>query len=192
MRANVSSSTCKSSKQTQHVSACLKSDGGEANAVAVVEEKEVVVVVVSFAFIPSSLFSFVLHFVAFSSSSCCGGSGADVEVVVVVADVVLVVVVVCSFPSLASSSSSLSFFGAGLFSAFTVAVAVASLNVLHSLRCPPFFQWCTWHSRPQYCTVWHNLQGFNGRNGVLGLPQVEQQRMVGVVCPSSLSNRWRY
>jgi hypothetical protein len=76
--------------------------------VAVVEEKEVVVVVVSFAFIPSSLFSFVLHFVAFSSSSCCGGSGADVEVVVVVADVVLVVVVVvCSFPLLASSSSSL-------------------------------------------------------------------------------------
>ena len=152
----------------------------------VVEEKEVVVVVVSFAFIPSSLFSFVLHFVAFSSSSCCGGSGADVEVVVVVADVVLVVVVVvCSFPSLASSSSSSSF-GAGLFSA--VAAAAASLNVLHSLRCPPCFQWCTWHSRPQYCTVWHNLQGFNGRNGVLGLPQVEQQRMVGVVRPSCLSN----
>ena len=153
----------------------------------VVEEKEVVVVVVSFAFIPSSLFSFVLHFVAFSSSSCCGGSGADVEVVVVVADVVLVVVVVvCSFPSLASSSSSSSSFGAGLFSA--VAAAAASLNVLHSLRCPPFFQWFTWHSRPQYCTVWHNLQGFNGRNGVFGLPQAEQQRMVGVVRPSALSN----
>ena len=150
----------------------------------VVEEKEVVVVVVSFAFIPSSLFSFVLHFVAFSSSSCCGGSGADVEVVV--ATVVLVVVVVCSFPSLASSSSPSSSFGAGLFSA--VAAAAASLNVLHSLRCPPCFQWCTWHSRPQYCTVWHNLQGFNGRNGVLGLPQVEQQRMVGVVRPSCLSN----
>ena len=143
-------------------------------------EQEVVVVVVSFLFKPSSLFSFDLHFVAFSSS-CCGGSGADVEVVVVVADVVLVVVVVCSFPSLASSSSSS--FGAGLFSA-----AAASLNVLHSLRCPPFFQWFTWHSRPQYCTVWHNLQGFNGRNGVLGLPQVEQQRMVGVVRPSCLSN----
>ena len=150
---------------------------------AVVVEEKAVVVVVSFLFKPSSLFSFVLHFVAFSLSTCCGGSGADVEVVVVVADVVLVVVVVCSFPSLASSSSSLSFFGAGLFSAFAVAVAVAvaSLNVLHSLRCPPFFQWCTWQSRPQYCTVWHNLQGFNGRNGVLGLPQVEQQRMVGVV-----------
>ena len=75
---------------------------------AVVEEKEVVVVF-SFAFIPSSLFSFVLHFFAFSSSSCCGGSGADVEVVVVVADVIVlvVVVVVCSFPLLASSSSSL-------------------------------------------------------------------------------------
>ena len=152
----------------------------------VVEEKEVVVVAVSFAFIPSSLFSFVLHFVAFSSSSCCGGSGADVEVVVVVADVVLVVVVVCSFPSLASSFPSLasSSFGAGLFSA---AAAAASLNVLHSLRCPPFFQCCRWHSRPQYCTVWHNLQGFNGRNGVLGLPQVEQQRSVGVVRPSCLS-----
>ena len=55
----------------------------------VVKEK---VVVVSFLFKPSSLFSFDLHFVAFSSSSCCGGSGAGVEVVVVVADVVLVVV----------------------------------------------------------------------------------------------------
>ena len=42
-----------------------------------VEEEVVVVVVVSFLFKPSSLFSFVLHFVAFSSSSC-GGSGADV------------------------------------------------------------------------------------------------------------------
>ena len=189
MRANILLSTGKSSKQTQHGSACLRSDGGEANAVAVVEEEKAVVVV-SFFFKPSSLFSFVLHFVAFSSSSCCGGSGADVEVVVVVVDVVLVVVVVvCSFPSLASSSSSSSSsssFGAGLFSA--VAAAAASLNVLHSLRCPPFFQWCTWHSRPQYCTVWHNLQGFNGRNGVLGLPQVEQQRMVGVVRPSCLSN----
>ena len=55
----------------------------------VVKEK---VVVVSFLFKPSSLFSFDLHFVAFSSSSWCGGSGAGVEVVVVVADVVLVVV----------------------------------------------------------------------------------------------------
>ena len=141
------------------------------------------VVVVSFLFKPSSLFSFVLHFVAFSSSSSCGGSGADVEVVV--ADVVLVVVV-CSFPSVAFSSSSSSSFGTGLFSA-AVAAAAASLNFLHSLRCPPFFQWFTWHSRPQYCTVWHNLQGCNGRNGVLGLPQVEQQRMVGVVRPSCLS-----
>ena len=145
---------------------------------AVVEEEKVVVV--SFLFKPSSLFSFVLHFVAVSSSSSCGGSGADVEVVV--ADVVLVGVV-CSFPSLAFSSSSSSSFGTGLFSA-----VAAFLNFLHSLRCPPFFQWFIWHSRPQYCTVWHNLQGFNRRNGVLGLPQVEQQRIVGVVRPSSLSN----
>ena len=150
--------------------------------VAVVEQ-EVVVVVVSFLFKPSSLFSFDLHFVAFSSSSCCGGSGADIELVVVVADVVLVVVVVCSFPSLTSSSSSSSF-GAGLFSA-AAAAAAASLYFLHPFRCSPSFQCCSWHSRPQYCTVWHNLQGFNGRNGVLGLPQVEQQRMVGVVRPSS-------
>ena len=70
----------------------------------------------------------------------------------------------------------------------TVFAAAASLIFLHSLRCPPFFQWFTWHSRPQYCTVRHNLQGCNGRNGVLGLSQVEQQRMVGVVRPSSLSN----
>jgi len=68
------------------------------------------------------------------------------------------------------------------------ATAAASLNFLHSLRCPPCFQWFTWHSRPQYCTVWHNLQGCNGRKGVFGLPQVEQQRMVGVVRPSCLSN----
>ena len=68
------------------------------------------------------------------------------------------------------------------------AAAAASLNFLHALRCPPFFQCCTWHSRPQYCTVRHNLQGFKGRNGVLGLPQVEQQRMVGVVRPWCLSN----
>ena len=151
---------------------------------AVVEEEQVVVVVVSFVFKPSLLLFFVLHFVAFSSSSC-GGSDDDVVVVVVVVVVVNVptIDVVCSFPSLASSSSSC--FGTGLFS--TVAAA-ASLNFLHSRRCPPFFQCCTWHSRPQYCTVWHNLQGFNGRNGVLGLPQVEQQRIVGVVRPSCLSN----
>ena len=146
---------------------------------AVVDDEEVVVddeeVVVS-------LFSFDLLFVAFGSSSFCGDSGADVVVVVVEVDVVALVVVAFCFASLVPSSSCL--FGTGLFSAF----AVASLNVLHSLRCPPFFQWFIWQSRPQYCTVWHNLQGFNGRNGVLGLPQVEQQRMVGVVRPSCLSN----
>ena len=49
-------------------------------------EPEVVVVVVSFLFKPSSLFSFDLHLVAFPSSTCCGGSGADVDVVVVVAE----------------------------------------------------------------------------------------------------------
>ena len=148
---------------------------------AVADDEEVVV----------SLFSFDLLFVAFDSSSFCGDSVADVVVEVVEVGVVALVGaligVVCSFPSLASSSSSSSSFGAGLFSA-VAAAAAASLNVLHSLRCPPFFQWFTWHSRSQYCTVWHNLQGFNGRNGVLGLPQVEQQRMVGVVRPSSLSN----
>ena len=143
---------------------------------AVVDDEEVVV----------SLFSFDLLFVAFDSSSFCGDSGADVVVVVVEVDVVALVGVAFCFASLVPSSSCL--FGTGLFSAFAVAVATASLNVLHSLRCPPCFQWFIWHSRPQYCTVWHNLQGFNGRNGVLGLPQVEQQRMVGVVRPSSLSN----
>ena len=149
-----------------------------------VQEEEEVVVMVSFVLRPSSLFPFVLHFVTFSSSLCSGGSGDDVEVVV--ADVVLVVVV-CSSPSLAFSSSSSSSFGTGLFSAAVAAVA-AFLNFLHSLRCPPFFQWCAWHSRPQYCTVRHNLQGCKGRNGVFGLPQVEQQGMVGVVRPSCLSN----
>ena len=154
---------------------------------AVVEEAEVVEVVVAFVFIPSSLFSFDLLFVALDSSSVCGGSGNDVAVVVVVVDVVALVVVFC-FPSLASSSSFL--FGTGLFSAVAAAAtaAAASLNFLHSFRCSPSFQWFTWHSRPQYCTVRHNLQGCNGRNGVLGLPQVEQQRMVGVVRPSCLSN----
>ena len=138
-----------------------------------------VVVVVCFVFIPSSsLFTFVLLFVVFDSSSFCGDSGAGVVVVVVEVDVVLFVVVVC-FASLVPSSSF--FFGTGFFS------AAASLNFLHTLRCPPFFQWCIWHSRPQYCTVRHNLQGCKGRNGVLGLPQVEQQRIVGVVRPSSLS-----
>ena len=109
----------------------------------------------------------------------CGNSGEDFAVVVVVVEIAHVVVV-CFLPSLAASFS---FFGTGLFLA-----SAAFLNFVHSLRCPPFFQWFTWHSRPQYCTVWHNLQGFNGRNGVLGLPQVEQQRMVGVVRPSCLSN----
>ena len=148
-----------------------------------VEEEEVVEVVVSFVFITSSLFSFDLLFVAFGSSSFSGDSGVDVVVVVVVigVDVVTLVVVASCFASLASSSSF--FFVAGLFAA----ASAASLSFLHSLRCPPFFQWFTWHSRPQYCTVWHNLQGCNGRNGVLGLPQVEQQRMVGVVRPSCLS-----
>ena len=127
----------------------------------------------------------MLPFVAFGSSSFCGGNGDngnDVAVVVVEVDVVAFAVVAVCFPSLASSSSF--FFGAGSFSA----VVAASLNFLHSLRWPPFFQCCTWHSRPQYCTVRHNLQGCNGRNGVLGLPHVEQQRRVGVVRPSSLSN----
>ena len=151
---------------------------------AVVEEGEVVVVVVSFLFKPSSLFSFVLHFVAFDSSSFCGDSVADVVVVVVEVDVVACVLSAFCFASLASPSSF--FFGTGFSSA--VAAAAASLNFLHSFRCSPSFQWCTWQSRPQYCTVRHNLQGCNGRNGVLGLPQVEQQRIVGVVRPSSLSN----
>ena len=123
-----------------------------------VDDEEVVV----------SLFSFDLLFVAFDSSSFCGDSGAGVVVVVVEVDVVLFVVVVAvCFASLVPSSSF--FFGSGFFSA----VAAASLNFLHALRCPPSFQWFNWHSRPQYCTVWHNLHGYNGRNGFLGLPQVE-------------------
>ena len=133
MRANVLQSTCKSSKQIQHVSACLGSCGSEKNEVAVVEEEEevvvVVVVVVSFLFKPSSLFSFDLDFVAFNSLSCCRGSGTDGAVVVAVVVVVLVVAV-WFLPSLVCSSAS-SFFGT---------VATASLNFLHSLRCPPFFQ----------------------------------------------------
>ena len=140
---------------------------------AVVDDEEVVV----------SLFSFDLLFVAFDSSSFCGDSGPDVVVVVVEVDVVALVVVGFCFASLVSLSSF--FFGTctGFFSA---AAAAASLNFLHALRCPPSFQWINWQSRPQYCTVRHNLQGCNGRNGVLGLPQVEQQRIVGVVRPSSL------
>ena len=185
IRTNEAASTGKSSKQTQHVSASLCGVDGEVEG-AVVEE-DGVVVVVSFFFKPSSLHSFVLHFVAFNSSSCCGGSGEeDVAVVVVAVEValvvVVVVVVVVVFPSLASSSSFL--FGTGSF----LTAAAACLIFLHSFRCSPSFQWFTWQSRPQYCTVWHNLQGCNGRNGVLGLPHVEQQRMVGVVLPSSLSN----
>ena len=143
------------------------------------------VVVVSFVFIPSSLFSFDLLFVAFVSSSFCGDSGADVEVVVVEVDVVALVVVAFCVSSVLPSSSF--FFGTELVSASFA--AAASLNFLHSFRCSPCFQWCTWHSRPQYCTVRHNLQGCKGRNGVFGLPQVEQQRIVGVVRPSCLSNR---
>ena len=143
--------------------------------------------VVSFFFKPSSLFSFVLLVVAFNSLSSCGGCGdAAASVVVVEVDVVSLVVEAFCFLSLAPSS--FFFFGTEFFSAVAaVAAAAASLNFLHSLRCPPCFQWFTWHSRPQYCTVRHNLQGCNGRNGVLGLPQVEQQRMVGVVRPSCLS-----
>ena len=104
-----------------------------------VEEKEVAVVVISFVFIPSSLFSFDLLFVAFDSSSFCGGSGADVAVIVVEVDVVVVVVVAfCGATVLPSSSF---FFGTELVSASFA--AAASLNFLHSLRCPPCFQWCT-------------------------------------------------
>ena len=139
-----------------------------------VDDEEVVV----------SLFSFDLLFVAFDSSSFCGGSGADVVVVIVEVDVVVLVVVAFCFASLVSLSSF--FFGTG--TGFFSAVAAASLNFLHALRCPPSFQWFNWQSRPQYCTVRHNLKGCKGRKGVLGLPQVEQQRMVGVVRPSSLSN----
>ena len=138
--------------------------------------------VVSFFFKQSSLFSFVLHFVTFSSSSCCGGSGEGVAVVVVDVEVALDVVV-CLSASL--ESSSFFFFGTDLHFAAT---AAAFLIFLHSFRCSPSFQWFTWQSRPQYWTVWHNLQGFKGRVGVLGLPQLEQQRIVGVVRPSCLSN----
>ena len=107
-----------------------------------VEGKELVVVVVSFAFKPSLLLFVVLHFVSFSWS-LCGGSDDDDDddddVVVVVDVEVPAVDVVCSFPSLAPSSSFC--FGTGLFSA--AAAAAASLNFLHSFRCPPCFQCCT-------------------------------------------------
>ena len=138
--------------------------------------------VVSFAFKPSLLLSFVLLFVAFGSSSCCGSSSGNVDLVVVVVEDALVVVVVIVLPSFPSSSSL--FLGTD----FIFAAAAAFLIFLHSCRCSPFFQCCTWHSRPQYWTVWHSLQGFIGRNGVLGLPHVEQQVIVGVVRPSCLSN----
>ena len=96
-----------------------------------VDEKEVVVVVVvSFFFNPSSLFSFVLHFVAFDSSPFCG----DIVAVVVEVDVVALNVVAVCFLSLALSTSF--FFGTVFFSA----VVAASLNFLHLFRCPPFFQ----------------------------------------------------
>ena len=104
---------------------------------AVVESEEVVVVEVSFLSKPS-LFSFDLLFVAFDTSSFCGDGGDEVVVVVVeVVDVVPLVLVVSCYLSLASSSSF--FFGTEFFSA-VAAAAAASLNVLHSLRCPPFFQ----------------------------------------------------
>ena len=137
MRSNVSQSTCKSSKQTQHVSGSLWRGGSEENEVVVVESEEVVVVVVSFLSKPSSLFSFDLLFVAFDTLSFCGDGGDDVVVVVVEVDVVALVVVAFCFASLAPSSSF--FFGTGLF----FAVAAASLTVLQSRRCPPFFQWFT-------------------------------------------------
>ena len=105
-----------------------------------VEGKELVVVVVSFAFKPSLLLFVVLHFVSFSWSLCGGSDDDDDDDVVVVVDVeVPAVDVVCSFPSLAPSSSFC--FGTGLFSA--AAAAAASLNFLHSFRCPPCFQCCT-------------------------------------------------
>ena len=89
--------------------------------------------VVSFFFKPSSLFSFVLLVVAFNSLSSCGGCGdAAASVVVVEVDVVSLVVEAFCFLSLAPSS----------FSAVAVAAA-ASLNFLHSLRCPPSFQCCS-------------------------------------------------
>ena len=187
IRTNESALTGKSSKQTQHVSVSLCRGGDEEDGFALSEEEQVVVVVVvlSFIFKPPSLFSFVLHFVVFLSS-CCGGSGDDVAVVVVDVDVafVIVVVVFIVFPSLSSS------FSVCFRTDLILVAAAASLIFLHCLRCPPCqecIQWFTWQSRPQYCTVWHNLQGCNGRNGVLGLQQVEQQRMVGVVRPSYLS-----
>ena len=104
-----------------------------------VHEEEEVVVMVSFVFKSSSLLSFDVLFVAFGSSPSCGDRDDDVAVVVevvVIVDVPLVNVA-CSFPSLASSSCF--FFGTGLF----VAAVAAFLNFLHSLRCPPFFQWFT-------------------------------------------------
>ena len=114
----------------------------------VVDDEEVVVVVVCFVFKPPSLlFSFGLLFVAFNSSSSCGDSSDDVAVVVVEVDVDVVAFVVSVFCLASLAPSSSFFFGTGFFS------AAASLNFLHSFRCPPFFQCCTWHSRPQYCTV---------------------------------------
>ena len=107
---------------------------------AVVEEEEVVeVVVVSFVFKSSSLLSFDVLFVAFGSSPSCGDRIDDVAVVVVVVVVAddPLVDVVCLLPPLASSCCF--FFGTGLF----VAAVAAFLNFLHSLRCPPFFQWFT-------------------------------------------------
>ena len=103
---------------------------------AVVDDDEVVVV--SFFFKPSSLLSFVLHFVAFLLSSC-DGSGDEVAVVVVEANVVALVGIAFFSASLVVASSCFFGTGTGLFSA----TAAASLNCLHSLRCPPSFQWFT-------------------------------------------------
>ena len=68
-------------------------------------DDEEVVVMGSFVLKSSSLFSFDLHFVAFSSSSCGGRDDAVAVVVVVVVDVdVPLVDVVCFLPSLPSPS----------------------------------------------------------------------------------------
>ena len=71
---------------------------------AVVEEEEIVVEVVSFVFIPSSLFSFDLFFVAFDSSPFCGDDGADVTEEVVKFNVVVLIVVAFCVATLLPSS----------------------------------------------------------------------------------------
>ena len=90
------------------------------------------VVVVSFVFKRSSLFSFDLLFVALSSSSCCSDNGDDAVAVVVKVGVVALAVVAVCFLSLASSSSFL--FGTGTPGTDFFSAAVASLNFLQSFR----------------------------------------------------------